>query len=317
MASLKDSGSFAEELRSAIEHSGLSLSVISQRLRARQRPLSVATLSNWQSGRSLPSGEQSLGAVAALEELLGRPPEALADLVGAPRPRGRSVLPTNFVGRRSSREVFHDALEGLGFESSRQYAHERVFHQFVTIDYSTRTQSFDTRLTVKALESGICRLPAVHVLGKDEPNIAPTYIPLEGCTVGRKVTWPERRAYGVEFIVDGHLDAGQIATFSYRVEMNAEAPDITAAMYSVPRRANDVLLEVEFRGERKPVEFERYRRTEAGETLTPLRLDHRNRLQIGESRFGPGTFGLRWDWGDPEDAEGADDAEDGSEGDLG
>ena len=301
MGSPKVSGTFADELRSAIEHSGLSLTVISQRLRARRRPLSVATLSNWQSGRSLPGGEQSLGAVAALEELLGRPPDALADLVGAPRLRGRSVLPTNFVGKRSSREVFHDALEGLGFESSRQYAHERVFHQFVTIDSSARTQSFDTRLTVKALESGICRLPAVHVLGKEEPNIAPAYIPLEGCTVGRKVTWPERRAYGVEFMVDGHLDAGQIATFSYRVEMNAKSSDITAAMYSVPRRANDVLLEVEFRGSRKPVEFERYRRTETGETISPLRLDRRGRLQIGESRFGPGTFGLRWDWGEPEE----------------
>lgn len=303
MASSKDSRTFADELRSAIEHSGLSLTVISQRLRARRRPLSVATLSNWQSGRSLPGGEQSLGAVAALEELLGRPPDALADLVGAPRLRGRSVLPTNFVGKRSSREVFHDALEGLGFESSQQYAHERVFHQFVTIDSSARTQSFDTRLTVKALESGVCRLPAVHVLGKDEPNIAPAYIPLEGCTVGRKVSWPERRAYGVELMVDGHLDAGQVATISYRVEMNAEFSDITAAMYSVPRRANDVLLEVEFRGSRKPVEFERYRRTEAGEVAAPLRLDRRNRLQISESRFGPGTFGLRWDWGEPEDAE--------------
>jgi hypothetical protein len=27
-----------------------------------------------------------------------------------------------------------------------------------------------------------------------------------------------------------------------------------------------------------------------------VRLDHRDRLQISESRFGPGTFGLRWAW---------------------
>ena len=235
---------FAEVLRAAIEHSGLSLTVISQRLRARHRPVSVATLSNWQSGRSLPGGEQSLGVVAALEEMLGRPPDSLADLVGAPRMRGRAVQSTSFLGRRTSREVFRDALDELGFVAPQQYAHERVFQQFAVIDDSLDVQRFDYRITVRALETGICRLPAVHVLSPEEPNIAPQYIPLEGCSVGRTVVWPERRAYGIELKLDGHLDAGQVATFAYRVEMTAKATDLTAAMYSVPRRANDVLLEV-------------------------------------------------------------------------
>src|SRR5699024_5171118 len=49
---------------------------------------------------------------------------------------------------------------------------------------------------------------------------------------------------------------------------------------------------------------ERYRRTQSGEVITPVRLDHRNRLQLSEARFGPGTFGLRWAWGaDEEDGE--------------
>lgn len=297
---LDDDERFARELRAAIERSQLSLTVISQRLRARHRPVSVATLSNWQSGRSLPGGEQSLGVVAALEELLGRPPESLADLVGAPRMRGRGVQPTSFLGRRSSRQVFQEALEELGFTSAQEYAHERVFQQFVAIDSSQDVQRFDYRIMVRALESGICRLPAVHVLEPSEPNVAPEYIPLEGCTIGRRVVWPERRAYGVELLIDGRLDAGQVATFAYRVDMRAQATDLTGALYSLPRRANDVLIEVEFRGDRKPVDFERYRRTEAGESVTPVRLDRRERLQLSEARFGPGTFGLRWTWGEDE-----------------
>ncbi|MGO1225197.1 MULTISPECIES: helix-turn-helix domain-containing protein [unclassified Brachybacterium] len=294
---------FASVLRESIEQSGLSLTVISQRLRSRHRPVSVATLSNWQSGRSLPGGEQSLGVVAALEELLGKAPDALADLVGAPRLRGRSVQPASFVGRGGRREVFHRALGELGFEAPQQYAHERVFHQHVVIDSTREVQRFDYRLTVRALESGTCRLPAVHLLEPSEPNVAPEFIPLEGCTVGRRVVWPEHRAYGVELKVDGMFDAGQVATLAYRVEMKAKATDLTAAMYSVPRRANDVLLEVEFRGDRKPLGCERYRRTEAGESVTPVRLDRRDRLQVSEARFGPGTFGLRWDWGDLDDDE--------------
>ncbi|WP_114853351.1 DNA-binding transcriptional regulator [Brachybacterium sp. YJGR34] len=303
---MADEGLFAPELRAAIERSGLSLTAISQRLRARRRPVSVGTLSNWQSGRSMPGGEQSLGVVAALEDLLGRPPDSLADLVGAPRLRGRSMRPTSFVGRRSSKEVFRDALDALGFEAPEQYAHERVFHQLAVIDSSTTVQRFDYRLTVRALESGICRLPAVHVLEPTEPNVAPSYIPLEGCSVGRRVVWPERRAYGVELRIDGWLDAGQVAVFAYRVEMHAAASEVTGSLYSLPRRANDVLLEVEFRGGRRPVDVERYRRTEAGEIVTPVRLDQRDRVQLSESRFGPGTFGLRWDWGEEDED---DDAE--------
>ena len=86
--------------------------------------------------------------------------------------------------------------------------------------------------------------------------------------------------------------------------MRARATDVTGAMYSLPRRANDVLLEVEFRGDRRPMDCERYRRTQSGEVITPVRLDHRNRLQLSEARFGPGTFGLRWAWeADEEDGE--------------
>src|SRR5699024_1623409 len=106
---------FAAELCSAIEQSGLTLTAISQRLRTRRRPVSVATLSNWQSGRSLPGGEQSLGVVAALEELLGRSPDSLADLVGGPRLRGRTVRTTRFLGHRSSMVVFIVVLREWGY----------------------------------------------------------------------------------------------------------------------------------------------------------------------------------------------------------
>lgn len=305
--SADDDEVFARELRAAIERSQLSLTVISQRLRARHRPVSVATLSNWQSGRSLPGGEQSLGVVAALEDLLGRPPDSLADLVGAPRLRGRGAQPTSFLGRRSSKDVFREALLELGFTSAQQYAHERVFHQFVTIDSTQDVQRFDSRLAVRALESGACRLPAVHVLEPTEPNVAPVYTALEGCSIGRRVVWPERRAYGVEIVVDGRLDAGQVATFAYRVEMQAPASSVTGALYSLPRRANDVLIEVEFRGGCRPMSYERYRRTEAGEASTPARLDRRDRLQLSEARFGPGTFGLRWAWGVEDEDDDEDD----------
>src|SRR5699024_10903803 len=144
----------------------------------------------------------------------------------------------------------------------------------------------------------VCRLPAVYVLEPTEPNVAPHFVPLEGCSIGRRVVWPEQRAYGVELRVDGRLDAGQVVSFAYRVELSAQATDMTAVVYSLPRRANDVLIEAEFRGDRRPVDCRRYQRTEAGETTAAVRLDRRDRLQVSEARFGPGTLGLRWAWED-------------------
>lgn len=294
---------FASELRAAIQQSGLTLTAISQRLRARHRPVSVATLSNWQSGRSLPGGEQSFGVIAALEELLGRSPDSLAELVGGPRLRGRAVRTTNLLGHRSSKEEFQAALQELGFSSAQQYAHERVVHQLAVVDTAAERQRFEFRLLVRALESGVCRLPAVYVLEATEPNIAPLFTALDGCTIGRRVTRPESRVYGVEFVVDGRLDAGQVASLSYRVELAARATDMTSVLYSFPRRANDVLLEVEFRGDRRPVDTVRYQRNDSGEATSSVRLDHRGRLQVSEARFGPGTLGLRWAWEDESDLE--------------
>ena len=298
---------FAVALRRAIERSGLSLTAISQRLRARRRPVSVATLSNWQSGRSLPGGEQSLGVLAALEDMLGREPDSLTGLVGAPRPRGRSVQPARFLGAQASRAIFRDALRELGFDSAEQYAQERVVHLFTVVDSDRDVQTVEYRIAVRALETGISRLPAVQLLGEDEPNEVPRCVPLTGCSIGRRVTWPEHRTYGAEMVLDGPLDAGQVAVFSYRVEFRAAATDLTASMYSVPRRANDVLVEVEFRGDRRPLGCERYRRSDAGEVVSEIRLDRRDRVQLSDARFGPGTFGLRWYWPEADDEDDEDD----------
>ena len=101
---------------------------------------------------------------------------------------------TKFVGQGDrGKGAFREALLELGFESPQQYAHERVFHQLAIIDSSKRRQEIVSRVTVRALESGICRLPAVHILDPTEANVAPEYERLDGCTIGRRVSWPDRR----------------------------------------------------------------------------------------------------------------------------
>ncbi|RJQ87087.1 transcriptional regulator [Amycolatopsis panacis] len=85
---LLETGPFAEALRTAIRVRGLGLERIRYRLRSRGTPISLATLSHWQSARCRPERPESLRALRSLEDILGVPDGALTRLLGPPRPRG-------------------------------------------------------------------------------------------------------------------------------------------------------------------------------------------------------------------------------------
>ena len=65
---------FHEVLTHAIQRRNLTLERLSVRLRAQGTPVSIATLSYWQSGRSVPTRARSLQAVEHLERILSLPP---------------------------------------------------------------------------------------------------------------------------------------------------------------------------------------------------------------------------------------------------
>lgn len=79
---------FSEALRGAISDSGLSLDRIQARLQACGVPVSVTSLSYWQSGKRQPERQRSLRAVLALEQILSVPTGSLLTLLPPPRPRG-------------------------------------------------------------------------------------------------------------------------------------------------------------------------------------------------------------------------------------
>src|SRR5699024_6683380 len=174
----------------------LALAEISQRLRGRGRPVSPASLSYWQSGRSRPAGATSLGALAALEEVLGAPPDALLNLVQSPRPRGRAMRHAEISEFIPESAPIRDALAELGFASTESAPHERFIHERMVVDSRRSVQVATFRLMVRALRDGSCGVPTVHQLAPDEPNIAPLVTPLDGCHLGQSLAWPDRRTYG-------------------------------------------------------------------------------------------------------------------------
>ena len=87
-AALGPTEGFAETLRAAIAARGLSLDRIREHLARRGVSLSLATLSYWQTGRSLPERRASLAAVRHLEDVLALEAGTLSELLG-PALRGR------------------------------------------------------------------------------------------------------------------------------------------------------------------------------------------------------------------------------------
>ncbi|MEU6645210.1 transcriptional regulator [Saccharomonospora sp. NPDC046836] len=81
LESLLATGPFAAALRAAIRARGLGLERIQYRLRSRGAPVSLATLSHWQSGRCRPERAGSLAALRCLEEVLEVPQGALMRLL--------------------------------------------------------------------------------------------------------------------------------------------------------------------------------------------------------------------------------------------
>jgi hypothetical protein len=100
---------FPEALRVAISRSGRSLESLRRRLDERGTPVSIATLSYWQSGRSRPQRAASLRAILHLEELLGLPAGHLMHRIGPRRwpsvptsERATSPVPTAHSGVESA-----------------------------------------------------------------------------------------------------------------------------------------------------------------------------------------------------------------------
>lgn len=294
---------FAPVLRVSIERSGLSLAEICQRLRSFGHVLSPAALSTWQSGRRQPDPVRSLGILAALEGVLDQPPDALLDLLRSSRPRGRSLRHTEIADFLPEPGPLRRAYSELGFASASSFPHERFVHQSLILDAASPVQVVTFQIMVRALLEGPCRFPAVQQFELTEPNVEPQVVPLEGCSVGQRMVWPQERTYGTEILIDRHLESGQQAFFSYQIRFPVAAREINVVNYALPRRSQDFMVEAEFRG-LLPQRCERIwivdGRRGGQEESTPIRLGAGHRLQAAESGFWPGMLGLRWQWPDDE-----------------
>nr|WP_042197742.1 hypothetical protein [Kibdelosporangium sp. MJ126-NF4]CEL23148.1 hypothetical protein [Kibdelosporangium sp. MJ126-NF4]CTQ90286.1 hypothetical protein [Kibdelosporangium sp. MJ126-NF4] len=244
-ATTRTGAGFSAALRTAIERSGLSLNDISQRLRARDTPVSVSALSYWQNGENRPERASSLAAVTVLEAILGQQPETLTSLLGPRRPRGRRPGPVLAYDKIWARpENVARALSKVDAVPADLDTPHRL-SQFVScrVNAQGSEESMRIRRLVRADHDNTTRfLFVTRCSSLPQPPVV-TFA--EGCRVARfRVDVPSSTSV-FEFLLDRPLAAGELATveFALRYPPGQTSTHTQIAIY---RPAREMVLHIAF-----------------------------------------------------------------------
>jgi transcriptional regulator with XRE-family HTH domain len=288
---------FSVVLSRAVRERGLSLDRIRARLEAAGVPVSNATLSYWQSGRSLPTRARSLRTLVELETILQLEPGTLIELIRTADGRTRhqlfswqSVVPSGVIAEQIIGE--------MGMEVAGRISRVTV-HDTLTMDADRCETLWLSRQVLRAERSGVQTFPVV-VQGEEsaEPG-SPEIEPVFGCAVGRLVDVPERQLTVAEMLLPRPLQRGELVLTEYLVTMKP-APSLLMTR-SCFEPVREVALAVQFHPAALPVEVFSFTQTslndpQAPETDVRAVPVHECQVQTVRLDAAPGVYGLRWSW---------------------
>jgi len=301
LSRLLASGPFPDALRAAIADSGLSLDRIGYRLRQHGTPVSLATLSSWQSGRRQPERAASLAALSRLEEIVGVPSGALAALVGPRRARGRNV----YTDAPALAAVYQDwdpiarllAEFDTGSDDSliRLSQYERL-----TVGPDGRLRELYSRALVRSAANDV---GSVIVIDQADDGNPSRIHPLRGSRLGVVRTAPDAGLVIAELLLPRPLQRGELALLEHVVEFTEPFPRDRDSSRRLRLPIREYVLEVEFTRPMLParcVQFTVPRTDEGGvETERVLTLDDQGRACAIGVDLDPCVIGVRWEWPEP------------------
>jgi hypothetical protein len=301
LSRLLASGPFPAALRTAIADSGLSLDRIQYRLRQHGTPVSLATLSSWQSGRRRPERAASMAALDRLERIVDVPPGALAALLGPPRPRGRGV----YTEAPELSDMYQDtdpiALLLTEFDTSSDDRLVRLSqYERLKIGPDGRLRELYSRALVRAATDGV---GSSIVIDQADAGNASVIRPLRGCTLGSVRTRPDVGLTIAELRLPRPLRRGEPLVMEYVVEFTAPFPrdNDTSRRLRLPIREH--VIDVEFTRPMLParcVQFTVTQKDEVVETTERvLTLDDDDRVCAMGIDLEPCVIGVRWEWPGP------------------
>ena len=303
--SARNGGRFADALRAAIRASGLSLDRLQARLRARGTPVSIATLSYWQSGKRQPERNDSLRALGELENILGLPGGTLLSLLPPPRPRGKQVVARELPPAETDRfrhAQLRPLLQRLGLPEALEQQQHLVLvglHDRCQLAEDGGQRSVATRAVFEPVINGPDRWLLVYTTDEGSASPAlPTVRAIRNCRVGRAVTDPKHGILAAELLFDHPLIRGETYLIEYElVHSGPPYPASEKTHWREFRRAiREYLVEVQFPETCRPTRCHQFAKP-AGQPhprVRDLKVDTTNCAHAVAIDFGPGVFGIEW-----------------------
>lgn len=288
---------FAGALRQAVQASGLTLERIRHRLGQRGLPVSVATLSYWQRGRSRP---RSRAVVAALEEVLGVAAGTLTGPLDTTEPGAAGpgqAAPGRLERGRSPAELWPDPdlyAQVVGeLDRSGEHRLERLStHDVHLLGADRRPRGLAVRNVLRAAGDDVDRVVCVHPSGEGAELTTLRY-----CRPGRV-----RESGGLlafELVFDRVLAAGDTAVIEYELRLPGGGPAADHYDRRFPRPVRDYLAIVQFHPETYPARcygFSQETRHGRHERLDELWIGTSGSAHLAMADVRHGILGIEWEW---------------------
>lgn len=295
----EDPSDFASAFDAALTSRAVGLTALQRRLVAAGRPISLAALSMWRSGRRRPEGAASLTVVATIETLLGLPARGLEQYIGPShrRPPVRPVEARDFdelVGRQGS-GFTKAANAALGIDDDLELVRTSV-RLILELDEHGFPTRLSDQIVWRAQVDG-ARLGSLNMFFEEELTEAdlPEMRGLSGCTVTGRFVDHESRMVAFAVALDQPLEAGEFAMTECEVlGVDEPVPD-TSFEFVAERRMVEGAVQVRFVPGALPVDCVAWVLTDDVDEEAPARFVGTSVLQVRRN-FGPGRFGFRWAW---------------------
>jgi hypothetical protein len=205
LAELLDHGPFPDALRAAISARELSLDRIQDGLRRDGVPLSVATLSYWQSGRRLPARPGSLRAISHVERILQLTEGSLTTLL---EPRGGLGPAGQLLSLSELWSAQPEAATLLSHVDSEAETHLRRLSQYdrTTLGPDRRIRSVRCKQVLRADDDGPDRWLLMFDPGTGSRTVLTR---LRHCRRRQVVTLPGSTLVITELLFDRPLGRGE------------------------------------------------------------------------------------------------------------
>ncbi len=317
---------FDSVLSAAVAERGLTLDRLQERLVRAGVPVSVATLSYWQSGRSLPARRASLQTLPVLEAVLGLPPGHLTQhLPSRPSRRptgGRARVATRATGSAEPAEP-PEALVPVGEQAAAIMSEwgldltQRLTRLSIQdrqwIGEDRADGPINTRSVWRAEVDGVSSFPAVYVQDVEGPRGSEPLPPLTrgagpaaefgvvavtSCSVGRVARVDEVNLLVVELCFPTPLRRGEVVMTEHMFVPWPSGRLSDRIQRGIVHPMREVVLEAHFHPKATPARAFRYRRAVVDGPEIELSEVAVNGA-VAQTVFvdvDRGTAGLRWEW---------------------